>query len=184
MSGARERKILIGVLSAAGLCLLVDRVVLGSGLSGPAETEAGVLDLSIDPSSLLITPDTIEPAAAEPVSTLADRIRLATQSHSSGEPGGRDAFALPESWIIQDTSDTGPNGADPAELMRAFRDEHKLDAVLVTGDQRCAVVDGQTVYIGQEVGGYRLVSVSERSAQFQADGLVVSLMIQTQRPGD
>lgn len=180
MKRSRERNVLIAVLGVAGLGLLIDRVILGSDVTAPAESSAGVFgDVTSDPASLLIVPDKAvkaDLAGTGPAESLAHRLRRVTgealPNHGST---GRDAFAPPLSWT---PTGIGPEaGSEAAMGAEAFKREHKLDAVLVTGDQRCAVINGQTVYIGQAVQGYRLTSVHERSAEFRAGGVTVSLAI-------
>ncbi len=180
MSRSRERNALIAVLAIAGLGLLVDRVVIGSDMTGPAESSAGVLDdFAADPASLLIVPDkagNAVPPGADHAGSLASRLRQITGGATTGDGSVvRDAFAPGPGWV--------PVGIEPeaggvaAMAAEAFKRDHKLEAVLVTGDQRYAVVNGQTIYVGQTLQGYRLVSVRERSAEFQAGGVTVSLGI-------
>lgn len=184
MKTSRERNILIAVLSLAGLGLMIDRAVIGSDVTGPAESSAGVMDsLTPDPASLLIAPDqadhaTRANATAQPAESLAQRLRQIADAPSSSPDDTlavRDAFQPAPSWAAPDP---GPDGGDTAALAaEAFKRDHKLDAVLVTGDRRYAVVNGRTIYVGQTVQGYRLLAVRERSAEFQADGVHVSLSI-------
>lgn len=171
---------MIAVLAVAGLGLLVDRVIIGSDMTGPAESSAGVFDdVTADPASLLIVPDKAGGAprtGADPAGSLANRLRqvagLATTGNGSVT---RDAFAPGPGWApVGSAPDAGGEAAMAAE---AFKRDHKLEAVLLTGDQRYAVVNGRTIYVGQTLQGYRLVSVRERSAEFQAGGVTISLGI-------
>jgi len=178
MKLSRERKMLVGVLVIAGAGLLFDRVLLGAGMTGPAESSAGVIDASVDPATLLIP---IDPAAAPALSsspTLADRLRLATGGHAPPEDGGRDAFAVHPDWVAAAQQSLATDDEAVADMISAFRSAHKLDAVLVTGGRPCAVVDGRMVYIGQALGGYRLLEVEERSAVFERNGVRVVLHIE------
>jgi hypothetical protein len=170
--------VLIAVLGVAGLGLLVDRVVIGSDMTGPAESSAGVLDdVSVDAESLLIVPDKPGNAgrgAAVPAESLASRLRdVAGKAATNDGAAARDAFAVPPSWAPSDAEPVA--GSETAQAVETFKRDHKLEAVLVTGDQRCAVVNGQTMYAGQSLQGYRLVSVQERSAEFRSGGVVITL---------
>ncbi len=182
MKNSRERQILAGVLLLAGLALTVDRVILGSDVTGPAESEAGVLDAPVDPLSLLITPkpQTL-PVQADDVPTLADRLRMATEGTPGGGTAERDAFSVSPAWTPQDVQEDA-SASDSIQQIEAFINSHRLDAVLVTGDRHCAVVDGQTIYLGQTLDGYRLVAVNERSARFEQAGRVATLVIQAGGP--
>ena len=175
MKRSRERNVLIAVLGVAGLGLLVDRVVIGSDVTAPAESSAGMLDdVTFDPASLSIVPD--KAGDAGPAESLANRLRQIAGEATSGDGAViRDAFTPPASWVPADGEQRA--GSEAALAVEEFKRDHKLEAVLVTGDQRCAVINGQTVYVGQTVQGYRLVSVQERSAEFRAGGVTVSLGI-------
>lgn len=180
MKRSRERNILIAVLGVAGLGLLIDRVVIGSDVTSPAESSAGVVDdIADDPASLLIVSDAPQdaaPASANATESLANRLRrVAGQAELNDGAAVRDAFIPAPSWTPVDFEPE--SGSEAALAIESFKRDNKLEAVLVTGDQRCAVVNGQTVYVGQTLQGYRLVSVQERSAEFRAGGVTVSLGI-------
>ena len=57
----------------------------------------------------------------------------------------------------------------------AFKRDNYLEAVLTTGTRGCAVVNGQTYYLGDSLAGYRLVAVYERSAEFESHGIRLRL---------
>lgn len=180
MKRSRERNVLIAVLGVAGVGLLIDRVVIGSDMTCPAESSAGVVeDIMADPASLLIVPDrggdTAGPGVG-PAESLAQRLREVAGKSASGDGSApRDAFAPGPSWAPVGVE---PRAGNDAELAaETFKQDHKLEAVLVTGEQRYAVVNGQTIYVGQTLQGYRLVSVQERSAEFRAGGVTVLLGI-------
>ncbi len=177
MKSPRERNILVVVLAVAGLGLTIDRVMLSEGVTGPAESSAGVLDLEPDAASLLIQPTSTGKPVGEPGPSLADRLRLATVDYAVNDDTRRDAFSVPTQWrdMVQATSPAAEVSA--SESLETFQNQNRLDAVLVTGNKRCAVVNGQTLYIGQELRGYRLVAVHERSAEFESGGQRVLLGI-------
>lgn len=180
MKRSRERNLLIAVLGIAGVGLLIDRVVIGSDMTSPAETSAGILDdVQVDPASLLIVPEkagNTAPANALPAESLANRLRqIAGGSSVNDGAAARDAFTPPSSWVPVDAEPEA--GSEAAMAAETFKRDHKLEAVLVTGDQRCAVINGQTIYVGQTLQGYRLISVHERSAEFRAGAVTVSLGI-------
>lgn len=178
MKSPRERNILVVVLAVAGLGLTIDRVVFSEGVTGPAESSAGVLDLEPDAASLLIQPTSTGKPVGEPGPSLADRLRLATLDYAVvNDDIRRDAFSVPAPWREMDQA-TGPTAeASASEALEKFQSQNRLDAVLVTGDKRCAVVNGQTLYIGQALLGYRLIAVHERSAEFESGGKRVLLGI-------
>ncbi len=178
MKISRERTILIAVLGVAGLGLLVDRVLLGSDVTGPAETTAGVMDVqAVDPASLLIQPSREQSLAEQPGGApLAERLRLAVHGRiGDNELPTRNAFVPSPAWI---PSGLGTVQTDEqADRVREFTQQYHLEAVLLTGNRRCAVINGTTVYPGQMLDGYRLLSVRERSAEFEVDGVRVNLRL-------
>lgn len=175
----RERSILIGVLTLAGLALLVDRVILGSGVTNPSESSAGMLDLSQDPASLLIDKDLTptKPVIDLNAPSLADRVRDATAPLGEVDEPTRNAFALSPEWRPTHASPVDMPGAQISE--EAFTGKYQLEAILVTDNRQCAVINGKLVYHGQSLEGYRLVEVNKRSATFEAGRARVTLVIQT-----
>ena len=169
--------ILVVVLIVAGLGLAFDRVIIGSDVTSPAESSAGVLDIQPDPESLLIQPAPAQEAVSETVVSLADRLRIATAEYSSDSADKRDAFVVSSQWLTTEQAPGKALGVNLTQALEAFKRDNRLDAVMVTGDQRCAVINGQTLFVGQTLQGYRLVAVHERSAEFVANGVRVLLGI-------
>ena len=58
-----------------------------------------------------------------------------------------------------------------------FQSSHRLEAVLVQGEASLAVVNGLTVHLGESVAGFSLLSVEERSATFERDGVRITLTL-------
>jgi hypothetical protein len=169
--------LLVAVLIVAGLGLAIDRVIIGTDMTGPAESSAGVLspDMS-DPASLLIIPDPVTTVAGPAAPTLADRLRQATSTHTGEGAVTRDAFSVAPAWVPVQPG-PGADGQGATQSAESFKQANHLDAVLVTGDQRCAVVNGLTLRLGESLQGYRLVAINERAAEFEADGVRVALGI-------
>lgn len=173
MKSSRERNILIAVLGVAGLSLLVDRVIIGSDVTGPAESSAGVISgfdpSEVDPAQLLLTQtDDTAAIASKPVIPLAQLLREAIGDTTLKEPDQtRDAFTPSQGWHEVSHAQPGVTDNSTHNLAQAFRSSHPLEAVMVLGDNSYAVIAGQTIPIGQQVDGYKLVAVHERSATFQ-----------------
>lgn len=181
---------MVAVLGVAGLGLLVDRLFLGAGVTGPAESSAGVVappapgpdavqaadtQAPITPTPLLIKPADNGPTIAERISRLADNHD--THQHQAGK--GRDAFTPAPGWSADSGSDTQQMRPETAVT---FRSQYTLDAVMDTGLRKCAVVNGQTVYLGDTIDGYKLLSVHTRSAVFEIDGIRVELGLARSAP--
>ena len=188
MNKTRERAILVGVLGLAGVGLLFDRVVLSSGVTGPSESSAGVL--SPAPELLLITPDASAPdqpanTVQTPASQLAERLRAVRASEAVSDfDSGRDAFVPDKHWGGKQQAVQAPIDDDKKRDAEAFGQAHRLDAVMVIGDQRCAVIDGRTLFVGQSLDGFELLEVNERTAVFESNGLRVKIGIRTGSTSD
>mgnify|MGYP001407146725 CR=1 FL=1 len=113
-----------------------------------------------------------EPPARAP---LAERLnRLLPAGMDSNEL--RDPFALPASWSDRDAAPV----ARVPETAAAFLRQHRLKAVVAQGAEMGALVDDSFLALGQSVDGFTLVSVNQREAVFERDGLqaVLELVIQ------
>ncbi len=188
MKTSRERNILIAVLSVAGLGLGIDRFVIGSEVTGPSQSSASVIgELDAESAGWLAVPDTesIKSTGADeaPGVSFAERLRLIADSSAGTDPGqSRDAFAPGPGWEVTDIEVGGVPDNQARQIAEDFRSKHLLEAVLVSGDKRYAVIGGQTLFIGQKLDGYRLQAVLERSAVFEGRGIRVELRIKTDFP--
>jgi hypothetical protein len=176
MKVSLERKVLIGALGVGVLAFVLDRTVFSAGST---ETEpANAVDASayvVKPSAAPRTPDK-QIAPVEPsTNSLAARLRAAAAAARMGNGEPRDAFMPSPAW------ETTNAVAEPAARSTAqFAARHHLNGVLASGEHNSggggghALVDGKIIAVGQIVDGFRLVSVSHRSAAFEsADGRVV-----------
>lgn len=161
----------------AGFGLLIDRVIIGSDVTGPAESSAGVIDgfdpALADPSTLVVAQAGQSGDQAQATGpSLAQRLREAVsdQPHTGSSPT-RNAFTTSPGWHTDAGSEDSTTHNAPDHLVQEFQSKHPLDAVLVVGDERYAVIGGRTLNIGQTLDGYTLVAVQERSATFQGGGI-------------
>lgn len=147
-----KHKAYAAVLAAALVALAYDK---GCG-SGPPPARAAVPVAEVAAPAAVAGPPSDVPAT---LSDLAGRLRAL-----GVDPAGdvRDAFAPPAAWAAERRADpaaaAGPADAD------AFRADHRLTVVLVGGGPGAAVIGGRLVRVGQAVDGYRLVTVTPRSA--------------------
>jgi hypothetical protein len=65
----------------------------------------------------------------------------------------------------------------PELIAEDFMSLHRLEAVLSADARSMAVVNGQTVYLGESLDGFILVSVKDRSAVFEGGGERVTLTL-------
>ena len=167
---SRERVVIIGILGVALGGLAIDRVFLSSSVTGPAQVAASDAEFAMD--------DLLDQVDVEPVqivdepqsvtSALADRLEEFAQSRGDDIENLPDVFQPPTSWLGDSaTAETAYRATTPAG---DFLANHRLNAVMLSRSKPGAVVNKQFITIGQAVDGFVLVSVSERSAVFEADG--------------
>jgi hypothetical protein len=78
----------------------------------------------------------------------------------------RDVFAVGPAWLAQ--AEQGAKVDPLAASIEKFRQSHRLTGVLSSSGREHAMVDNQIVAVGQSVDGFKLVSVSHRSATFES----------------
>ncbi len=83
----------------------------------------------------------------------------------------RNPFTLPPSWFDNVRSAAGQM-ADPVAV---FISRHTLAAVVIDGRESYALVDDQFLAPGQDLDGFVLISIGDRSAVFERDGKRASL---------
>ena len=167
-----------GVVVVLGLGAIgVDRVfVLPSGAAAQRPSSA----------SFAVVRSTSEGAAevppqASPLST--GRAAIAERLDQLAEQGGYDlervpsAFARPTGWP-EATQPVG-KGAGLTNAA-AFEQRHTLNAVMAAAGGGYAIINGRTLFIGQELDGFELILVSDRSAVFEANGTRAELVLPDQ----
>jgi hypothetical protein len=174
MKVSLERKVLIGALGLGALAFVLDRTVFSAG--GDAAEPASAADASayvVKPSAGPQALAKVIPGNETRTSSLAGRLR-ASSSARLGAYELRDAFMPSPAWQPAAVLE------EPAARSTAqFAARHHLNGVLASSGERSssgghALVDGKIIAVGQLVDGFRLVSVSHRSAAFEsADGRVV-----------
>lgn len=172
--------------------LLIDRLVLGGGQTGPEDAAASVQAPSQssagaarpDPTS--DRPVTAGLSAGRPAFTLAHDLKQIAQRQAIDPTDVRDAFRPAESWLPPPpTSSNTPGGTDkPDDLhvqAQAFKNAHQLFGVVASGPGgSAAIVNNRTVKPGQSISGFKLVELGPRSATFAKESVRVTLTIQVE----
>jgi hypothetical protein len=178
MKVSLERKVLIGALGLGALAFVLDRMVFSAGADADeparaADASAYVVKSSAGPQ----VPPKVNLGNQPRTISLAGRLRAAAAAArvSAGVP--TDAFMPSPAW------QTVTIPEEPTTRLTAqFAARHHLNGVLASSADHTgsssggghALVDGKIIAVGQLVDGFRLVSVSHRSAAFEsADGRVV-----------
>ena len=184
MALTRERKLLLTVLALGAAALLIDRVVLNSGQSGPQSASASATAVSRgdergdQESTVSAAKAALAKLEAQDTGpTLSERLADTASQHAvtAARPG--DAFAPPKQWLRAIAPKPKPaepapeQNAQPAQpdaqrLVKRFREAHRLMAVMANRGEGVAIVDGQPVRVGDRLDGFTLRQVRERTAVF------------------
>jgi len=168
MNLTKRQKMLLGVFLVGLAALVLDRVLLRPR-GGPASASAGPSELAAE---LLIPATNIPSPPAQPQQRRATQCldRLWPDREMDFERV-RDPFSLPASWPAE-----GPGpAATPLDPAARFAGRHQLTAVVIDGTRSYVLIDGRLLRPGQEIDGFKLVSVADRSALFDRAGTSVTL---------
>jgi hypothetical protein len=160
-----NRKAYVGILALALGALAVDRLVLGSGLTGPKSASA-------NPQELVAAPEAAPPVVIRPVVRLAERLDLIRESEAEAS----DAFAAP-SWLAEKKAAPAAAAQPPAE---PFDRRHRLRGIARGADGTLtAMIDDRTLRVGDEIDAHilRSVDMGARTAVFEGPYGVVRLSI-------
>lgn len=186
MALTKERKILIAVAGVACGIFLVDRVLMGGAVSGPAAAQAAAPVpnvTSVLPANpeLTATPTPsveldLNPSATTKTS-LAQRLAHAGRHLPDRTP---DAFRPPAAWRTPDTA-RPPGPEARAFEPRVFADRHPLDAVFASPRGSYAMINGQMVYRGDVRDGMTLSEIGDRWVVWSGNGLQLKIHLDPAR---
>jgi len=181
MGMSPKRKLSVAAIGLAVMALIADKA-----LFAPAEVAAGITtdEFTLPPGESAATPqDQLQAmnARAKEIS-VGLRLRAFSQQHPLDRAALPDPF-LP-AWIdpLGGRGRTVAASAGDAES-REFARNHRLTAVMGSGPDGYAVINGSVVRIGQRVAQFKLVAIRERTATLRAsDGRSVELALQGDVP--
>ncbi len=171
-----KQKVYASVLGLGVTALIVDRVVLLPRESAAQSAEP------VEPAVALSTP--VVEAARELVSasvlsastvTIADELDRVAATRGFDLVRIPDAFQPSSSWLTGQMETEAP--APDRSAAERFKQEHTLTAVMATGSKGYAIVDGKFLLIGQEMDGFTLVAVGNRSAVLESAEARVELTL-------
>jgi hypothetical protein len=105
---------------------------------------------------------------------IADRLDTVAQQRGFDLNRVPNAFVPPRSWLVEEVRQDIPSSRVTAAMFEA---KHVLTGVMAAGDRGYAIIDGRTLFIGQVLDGFELISVSERSAVLESAGERIELML-------
>lgn len=166
MKRGGNRKAYVGILALAIGALAVDRMILGSGLSGPKSASAS-------PQELLAAPESTPAATIRPVVRLAERLGSIEGSDASEV----DAFAAP-TWLTETKQEATLVASTPAA--EPFEQRHRLRGIARGADGTLtALIDDRTLRVGDVIDAHvlRSVDMASRAAVFEGSRGEVRLTI-------
>ncbi len=113
-------------------------------------------------------------------SDIADRLSAVAEAWSLDLTDVPDAFKPSPSWfgddgtVQQQEQDLGGTAA------ATFVQSHRLMAVMAGGPNGSAIVNDKCLFIGQQIDGFRLISVGARTAVLESNGVRVELQLSQQ----
>jgi hypothetical protein len=172
-----RQKILLGIVILGIGAVLIDRLLLDSGASGPRSAAASVVTSMPD-----VVPVTAMVGEAAPTATtdmspsfdgpfLAERLAMYASENDVLPQHVADIFTPSNTWCNTETVAPGPAGKDGDEqAVSNFIKNYTLGSVLVSDGNGVAVINGKPVLVGQRVKGFELVQITGNAAVFTQNG--------------
>lgn len=188
----RERKVYAAVLVAAVSALGADLLFFQSGNARPQSAD----NLLINPGPRVVahktaagaTPTAVAKGSATVgLAALAARMSHVLRVEHLDLENAKDVFRPSAVWIIHPQQLQVMNEPSPITV---FVSAHRVVALLKSthGDHGgMAVVQGKdrrSIRVGQELDGFKLVGVTEKSATFEFKGQTVQLDVQPEGEGE
>ena len=111
-------------------------------------------------------------------SHIADRLSAVAEARSLDLTDVHDAFKPSPSWLGDEGAVQPQNlgGTAAARFVRS----HRLMAVMAGGANGSAIINDKCLFIGQQIDGFRLISVGARNAVLELNGVRVELQLSQQ----
>jgi hypothetical protein len=177
MKVTKQQKVLCAVLVAGALLIGADQLGM---LPGSVQASEAPATSEYDVPRQTAAAATPVEASTQPSSgpCLARRLRQAGQSVREGPV--RDVFAPGSAWVVPVEVAAR---TDPAvQAIEQFKQTHRLTGIVSGGGRENAVIDGQIIAVGQPIDGFRLVSLSRRSATFEHGSIRFELTMSERAP--
>jgi len=162
----RQKKLVIAFVVGMA-ALFIDRAFLRpQGGAKSASADYGSSDERVSST------DNLPILASEsPRPQIAVRLESVWSGDNSDFARLRNPFSTPASWLGVKVS--SPKRTDKS--LDAFAKRHQLTAVAGSGPTSYVLMGDEFLVVGQEIDGYRLVSIGQRSVVFERQGREVTL---------
>jgi hypothetical protein len=169
-----RQKVYAGIAGLGLLAVAADRLLIlphGAAADAPAPDSYAVSSAERRPAAPLPVP---APLSQRP--TIADRLDAVAAARRFDLTNVRDAFVPSPAWLAG--SGPQPPGLESGRLAaERFRGAHMLTAVVASGEKGYAIIDGQILFIGQVLDGFRLVAVRPRSVVLESNDTRIELVM-------
>lgn len=167
----RTQKIYVLILALAAIALAIDRVFLP-----PPQDASATHGAALAVTSAAVDLDDLDALVSEIEVPMPRHVVIGHQLDALARQRGlrpqdvRDAFRPSAAWPDRGAV-TGPSRS----VAERFKAAHELTAVMAAGPDGYAIVDGRTLFIGQVLDGFTLVSVGPRRATLESGSVRVVL---------
>ncbi len=172
MTLTKSQKIYVAIMVIVLMALLIDRTLLQ-----PEPAQASARQYAVPPSMRdpvdLEAPRSEGPAPRQVA--IARKLEQVAEQRGLDPTGVIDAFRPSPMWLQFAEAPVGPEQVE--SLVERFMKAHTLAAVMGSGEEGGAIVDGRTLLIGQVLDGFTLVSVGPRSAILESGDARVVLTL-------
>ena len=172
MTLTKSQRVYVAIMVIGVVALLIDRTLLQ-----PEPAQASALQYAISPSTRdpvdLEAPRSEGPAPRQVA--IARKLEQIAEQRGLDPTGVIDAFRPSPMWLALGEVPVAP--VETGLLAERFRKGHTLTAVMGSGDQGWAIVDGRTLFIGRVLDGFTLISVGQRSAVLESGDTRVVLTL-------
>ncbi len=172
MTLSKSQGVYIAIMVIAVVALLIDRTLLQ-----PEPAQAATFQYAVPPSARdpvdLEAPRSEGPAPRQVA--IARKLEQVAEQRGLDPTGVIDAFRPSPMWL--ELGEVQVDDVQAEVLVERFRKAHTLAAVMGSGDEGWAIVDGRTLLIGEVLDGFTLVSVGRRSAVLESGDARVLLTL-------
>jgi hypothetical protein len=160
-----------GAIVGIGLAWLgYDQISAGPQAAGANEADTLLVAPSSAKPQAAVVVQTASPGASVSEAGIADRLQEVAQAHPFNFEATRDAFTPAEAWVAARPA-VGQADANADEFVK----KHRLMSVMVVGRTATAQIDGKLLRLGEEIDGFKLVSITKESVILYGDGVRAEL---------
>jgi len=166
----------LGILGLVVVAFIGYWLFLAGAQSGPVRAQAATTDPVKPPPASPAALGSVAPSIPQP--SLASRLAATAAARDLDPEAVRNVFLPSESWLSQ-----GAKGQPAASLQASstqdFLRKHQLTSVILSGAGGSVTIGNRVVQVGQEVDGYRLISLTQDSATFRCGDDVAELKLES-----